>query len=376
ALAGDHVDDPEQLMSDVASQKAASFSHYGVLALTNRRHFHPTVVNTYAEYHRDALRLAAEAAAKRTTDRKIAFERALYHETFAAHFLHDAFASGHMAFNRAGSSVAATLTYHDDWNARGRRVADRNGDAWCARGDGHLFDVGGNEAMKDRVVVAAIDSVSEFLRSFIEGTVHDERFDEIIANVPAYYVVGFVVPPDRNDATCTAALMPGETLAALQKLGDPVDVKATVDTWGFLDTASRAFYGDSQRGVMVGGSYGFNQMFEFVRVGRRIIHHRVYAGIGKLRPANDEDRLAYDFGYLFRLGMTNEGLVTYELGLGYSNAFTQYHLTTLRFILGMNLELGKTYLRIQGGPATEWSRGHYRWGSYTTIGVGHVLGAR
>lgn len=48
------------------------------------------------------------------------FENALYIQSFADHYLHDSFSAGHMGFNRAASSNATSMAFHDNWNKIGR----------------------------------------------------------------------------------------------------------------------------------------------------------------------------------------------------------------------------------------------------------------
>jgi hypothetical protein len=342
----DHIRDPKDLGTELAGRAAASFFQYGVLTLTNLRHFHPAVTPAYMTMHQRALREAVEASRLDGVAQKMAFDSALFTQAFADHFLQDAFASGHMGFNRAGSSVAATLTYHDRFNSVGREVINARGTRWLTKGDNHLAD---NEQVSTPVTEATALSVAQFLRAFIHGAADDRTVDDILPLIPAYYV------RQRN------------LVHPLAQVDVPVDVNLTLDVWFFSDGAMRQNSGRVERGLMIGGSMSFGEL----KVGRRPIHQRAYLGLGRPRSGNS-DRTMLESGYLWRTGLSNEGLIVYEVGIGGSGSINRDRLLTLRLIGGANFELGKTYLRVQAGPAYQVSHGVYRWGAFTTVGVGYA----
>jgi hypothetical protein len=343
----DHIRDPKDLGSELAGRAAASFFQYGVLTLTNLRHFHPAVTTAYMTMHQRALREVVEASGQDGMAQKMAFDAALFTQAFADHFLQDAFASGHMGFNRAGSSVAATLTYHDRLNSVGREVINARGTRWVTKGDNHLAD---NADVSTHVTEATALSVAQFLRAFIQGTADDRTVDDILPLIPSYYV--------RQQH---------HLVHPLAQVDVPVDVSLTLDVWSFSDGAMRQSSGRVERGLMIGSSMAFGAF----KVGRRTIHHRSYLGVGRPR-SGDSNRTMLEAGYLWRLGLSNEGLIVYEVGIGTSGSINRDRLLTLRLIGGANFEMGKTYLRVQAGPAYQVSHGVYRWGAFTTVGVGYA----
>ncbi len=168
ALAGDHVASPDELMGPAGEASAASLSEYSLLARVNYEHFHPYVLRGFRRYHADALAIALAAARASEPASETAIRRALLVNAFADHYLHDAFASGHMAFNRVASSVTASAAFHDVWNARGRWVVNRRGDTWRAVGDGLLRTP---EAQEHRahLLDAATSSVLDVLHAYVMG---------------------------------------------------------------------------------------------------------------------------------------------------------------------------------------------------------------
>src|SRR5258705_4244149 len=135
ALAGDRFNAPADFMSTSAGWKAASRKQYYGLALANSTHFHPYAPREWRRYHSQALDHALEASRHQGLDAVDGLQLALFENAFADHFLDDPFSAGHMGFNRAASSVAASLVYHDQWNGKGRVVRDRTGASWRTYGD-------------------------------------------------------------------------------------------------------------------------------------------------------------------------------------------------------------------------------------------------
>lgn len=68
----------------------------GWYATTNHNHFYPLAFREYRHHHAEAVRIVAAAFGRPDADVRRAMQRALAVEAFAAHFLHDSFASGHM----------------------------------------------------------------------------------------------------------------------------------------------------------------------------------------------------------------------------------------------------------------------------------------
>ncbi len=168
ALAGDHVSSPDELMGPAGEAAAASLSEYSLLARVNYEHFHPYVLRKFRQHHAEALAIALAAARASEPVSETALRRALLENAFADHYLHDAFSSGHMAFNRVASSVTASAAFHDIWNVRGRWVVNRRGDTWRALGDGLLRTPEAQEH-RARLLDAATSSVLDVLHAFVLG---------------------------------------------------------------------------------------------------------------------------------------------------------------------------------------------------------------
>ena len=181
AVAGDLLSTPEEFFSAIGGERVLTTSNYVSLALANSTHFAFANVRTWRLHHAAALSEALAASRAQGTDRTMRFEHAFYLEAFAAHFLEDAHAAGHMGFNRPASSVAASKVFHDQWNAQGRLVRNRRGNIWTAYGDGKLF-VTGNATNMSIVVEAARSSVLSFLTAFVTGT-EDPSLDAVVERV-------------------------------------------------------------------------------------------------------------------------------------------------------------------------------------------------
>ena len=116
ALAGDHIDSPGEFSSKFIGRKTSSIKQYLKIALINSDHFHPHSPRLWREYHKNALEQSEDMYQKQLPEALINFEKALYTEAFAQHYLHDSFSSGHMGFNREASGVTASKIFHDYWN--------------------------------------------------------------------------------------------------------------------------------------------------------------------------------------------------------------------------------------------------------------------
>jgi len=145
AIAGDHISNPDDFLNEDVQWKFASASSYGVLALRNSGHFYPLVIRNWRKYKKKSFSYLFETETGAALNEETAglelydlFEKMLYSHAFADHFLHDSFAAGHMGFNRPASTSSPSLTYHNHWNEKGRKIS--NGDhVWITYGDGSLM---------------------------------------------------------------------------------------------------------------------------------------------------------------------------------------------------------------------------------------------
>ncbi len=135
ALAGDHVDSPEALLSNGAY--ANSLWNYLALASSNADHFHPTTVYRFEEYYGSALELA-QGASQSIENEDRGFRLAFYHAAFAGHHVSDAHSAGHMGFHRANSGATVSGKTHNLYNEQGRVVRDQIGNVWQTYGDGQI----------------------------------------------------------------------------------------------------------------------------------------------------------------------------------------------------------------------------------------------
>ncbi len=161
----------------------------------------------FATYHAAALAEAAEAAALSSQGRP-AGERALrafLMESFALHFLEDAFAAGH-AVGSWGDEAQRKGT-HDYYNRYGLDVTTWTGESYVAHGD--IFMTTWDERAVARAVTASLRQLAEVLAPFA-GPPHPvdaERARSRLASIRR------VLPHGELDACTTATTPP--TLDAL-----------------------------------------------------------------------------------------------------------------------------------------------------------------
>jgi hypothetical protein len=387
SLAGDHVGQPEDLLARLGGRTASSPIGYGVLAMTNFEHFHPTVRTSWRTFHERAT----ATALKRTPQTRYALEatlfQALSEEAFAAHYLQDAFAAGHMGVNRPASSVSAVLGHHNRWNKRGRCVANARGNVWTAYGDGQysrflrddwrslkwLMDVQLGHAF---VVEATAASVRDVIRTFVFQVHHEDGYAEAAGIMPSFGGAEstapslFTLTPTLvSEVPC--ANLPPELYEALDRIGWPAEVTGTVDTWWFADRVPREDGTINTRGVIL----GYSLAGLIVPLGHRRVATRAYFALGKaVVGRGEEPSFFFETGYLVRVGMSQQGLIVYEVGVGTSAPWQR--TATYRLILGGNIELGGLYLRVQVGPAAQFRQNRAEWGPFYTIGIGRVVLAR
>ncbi|MET0286838.1 MAG: hypothetical protein ABW352_20315 [Polyangiales bacterium] len=153
ALSADHVAKPDWFTDTSGLREAQSVFKYLLKALENAEHFHPTNTLKWHKLHQCAVEAArgeyrecwkSTPRVVSQTDDEAGFMRILYLSAFADHFLQDAFAAGHMGFNRPASAPVASMLHHDYYSAEGRTVrSSLNSPAlkeWTTFGDNHLCD--------------------------------------------------------------------------------------------------------------------------------------------------------------------------------------------------------------------------------------------
>lgn len=108
---------------------------FGKLGKTN-------AINMYVTIHTVAIDLAEQSGRLSKTNEAQArqlLRHALLYNSFADHFLEDAFSAGHLIVNRSVlASVTNNKALHDFYSENGTTVLNRNGEIWEAFGDGQL----------------------------------------------------------------------------------------------------------------------------------------------------------------------------------------------------------------------------------------------
>ena len=337
ALAGDRFGGPQDFLSTRAGWKASSRKQYYTLALGNTTHFHPHATREWWRFHSQAVGHAIEASKMTGLDAVNGLQLALFEAAFADHFLHDAFSSGHMGFNRSASSVAASLVYHDRWNSKGRSIRDRTGRSWKTYGDGHLDSPANKDGRAHAVGVATL-SIEAVLRAFVLGTRSPDHELEIWRAFP--YVIEAPETPSLtariigDDELDTSKLYPLEAINWPARKDSVIDITTTVTGRFAKEQPTTAILA------------GYN-----VDLPRIPVPLHLRAGI----TLPNEDRgiaFAAGVGLTAQLGLTNDGILEHQLCAG---ALWDVRYKTLAgSIWGgymLNVELGRNLIQIQLGPA-------------------------
>ena len=189
ALAGDYLSNPNKFLKDIDKglREANDPFNYGRLALKNSYHFHPEVILKWRKYHLQALSIARSLKKEDNYLNNIdIFEKALYTNAFADHYLYDSFASGHMGFNRPSSRPTTSKTHHDFWNYAGRFLKDGNNHIWYGMGDDYL-NTERNKYGKEHLLLTAKESIINLLRTCITRQNYD-REEMLFLNLPKAYL--------------------------------------------------------------------------------------------------------------------------------------------------------------------------------------------
>ncbi len=340
ALAGDRFGGPGDFLSTRAGWKVASRREYYALALANTTHFHPYATREWRRYHAEAITHALDGSKKQGLDAVDGLQLAIFEAAFADHFLHDAFSAGHMGFNRGASSVAASLVYHDQWNAKGRVVRDRAGRSWKTYGDGHL-DVKDNADGRTHIVEVSTLSIAGVLRAFVLGTRDPNHELQIWRSLP------FVIEAPETASLADRIIGLGDDdqklspLHPLEAINWPAKKDRVIDiTTIVTGTAST----DSSPLIAILAGY---------HVSLPLVSAPVHVGLGGTLPNGPHSaHFAASAGLTAPLGLTNEGLLEHHLCAG---ALWEVRYGTLSgSIWGgymMNFEVGRNVIQLQLGPS-------------------------
>ena len=360
AIAGDFLADPSEFMSQSGAWRFKSKRSYYLLALENSEHFNPMSTRSWADYHSRAVDEALAGARAQGLETTRRAQLAIQESAFADHFLQDSFAAGHMGFNRTASSAAASKSYHDAWNDRGRVVSDRNGDRWVTFGDGWL-NRPENEDGRRHVQAAATMSIRNVLHAFVIG----ER--DPAEELALWRALPFTIQaPERNVGVIelfTRTEDPGDRqLVPLVKAIRPVrkDTVLRACVW------SAAPFSETADDVTAAVA-GFELAVPYVPA-------QTYLGAGAtLREPGGSHSVVLDTGMLFPLGLSFSGLVSHQLNTTASWLFRSSLVTIIHAEYQMNIELGDVLINLQVGLAELLPDPRTGW--YTAFGIGYTFSA-
>lgn len=360
ALAGDFLEEPSEFISQAGAWRFKSRKSYWLLALENSAHFNPMATRSWADYHGAAIREGLAAAAQDGLGAVTGFQLALQESAFADHFLQDAFAAGHMGFNRTASGASASKSFHDAWNSRGRVVTDRNGDRWITFGDGRL-DRPQNADARRHVLDAGTLSLRGVLRAFVLA---ERSADEELA---VWGMLPFAIQApeldvdvveifEQPDAAAERRLVP--LVTAIRPVRK--DTVVTASVWSaapFSDT------GQDLTAAVAGLELAVPRMPAQVHLG---------AG-GTLREAGGNHSAVLDAGFLFPLGISFRGLLSHQLNVAASWVIGDRLVTLVHADYQLNVELGDVLLAAHGGVVEFFPSVQTGW--YAAAGVGVTFSA-
>jgi hypothetical protein len=315
---------------------------------------------SWADYHSRAIEAALVATRADGLETLRQFQLAIQESAFADHFLHDSFAAGHMGFNRTASSAAASKSFHDAWNARGRIVIDRNRYRWVTFGDGRL-NRPENEDSRRHAQDAATMSVRNVLRVFVFG---ERAPDEELA---LWRALPFMIQaPEMNV----------DVVAIFKRKEDPADQQLVP-----LVTTIRPARKDTVFAACVWSAAPFSDAGDPVVAamgGLELAVPRVpaqtYLGAGgTLNEPDGTHSLALDKGLLFPFGLRWSGLVNSQVNTSVSWLFRQGVATVICAELQANLEIGDFLINLQAGLAEFLPAPRTGW--YGAVGLGYTFSA-
>jgi hypothetical protein len=260
---------------------------YLQLAATNWDHFGAGAVQCYTVGHGVALAAAVKAAHAPAAQTRQMLEIAYATNAFADHYLTDIFASGHMRTPRKAlydtvtpSLLGSLLSkfMHDEDNAFGLKVTNKNGDKWTAYGDKRLLDTVNQDGLK-RVQAAVQASVDEVWQAFQSGSMPVSKVLDLAPDLAKVSVPTDTTNPsplfveqngvvlvraklaDQKDHNWTAGWIPIKTYADLKALPEfsgledgYVPAELETDILQFRDDGGQV--GIVEYGIMDDGSYG------------------------------------------------------------------------------------------------------------------------
>ncbi|MET6998480.1 hypothetical protein [Chitinophaga defluvii] len=142
-------------------------------------------INMYVTLHLVAMDLAAKGGRLKDDPEqaKALLKLALLFNSFADHFLEDAFSAGHLVVKRTVvSSVVNNKSLHDFYSANGTVVVNKKGEIWKAHGDGTFSDPGfAQESV--RVIAAVRLSLTDLWTAF-ENSASPQPATGFLSRIP------------------------------------------------------------------------------------------------------------------------------------------------------------------------------------------------
>ena len=194
AVAGDHLGRPEEFLDSKRPARAVNIYTYLALALRNHSHFHPAAIREWRKFAREAMNCArgmGVCARGQGYSVEHTIERVTVFAGFGSHFLQDAFAAGHMGFNRPASSATAAKGLHDRRNRSGVCVANLSQKRWRTWGDGHLKNCQGDEDCYVNLVNTNALFIEDVMRSL--GNLYSQsvepltQYETVEQSMPWYF---------------------------------------------------------------------------------------------------------------------------------------------------------------------------------------------
>lgn len=356
SVGGDWVSQPNELLSAAGSAIVTTKPNYWRLALTNSAHFHPLATREWRDFHKQAIADALAASQLQGVEQIERFEQAFAESAFGDHFLQDSFASGHMGFNRPGSSASAAKGYHDEWTRRGRRVANRKGESWFTLGDGRL-DNPANRDSRRRVLAACTESVYAVLVAFVVGE-RDPQPDYAVWSEVAYTIEDEELLPAVESLFGGSETLRRPRMLPLLAVKRPAVKDGVLAAWSSVTTV----FGDGDHHVtglvVVGGDLVVP-----------LIGTRIEAGIGvALEQGVGHPQLGGEASLVRPVGLSHDGLFSHEVDAGVALVIGGDVDVIVRAGYRVNVEAGDWLLRPEVGPAYDPAAND--WGFYAALGIG------
>jgi hypothetical protein len=222
----------------------------------------------YVTVHLVATDLAAQAGRLREADPERAkhlLQQAILFNSFADHFLEDAFSSGHLVVNRSPmASFTNNKALHDFYSMKGSMVVNRRGEVWKAYGDGSL-EKGGIERVVEAVQLSLVEVFEAYSGNTTEGTDADGLLESIkpLRLIPIPYNTDLKkVLPD--------SLITADARNASQLLQDRNFIRSRIGNSVVFGFNTRAFRGNYLQSGEFRLKFGlFSRRYEYNAAGRK-----------------------------------------------------------------------------------------------------------